>query len=242
MTEACASRKEHTIRAYYENFMIILAISVFLAVVNPMGFIAVASPSTPFSKQATCDPIGRITEGTSENFNRGQVVCAGDVISEPNEVVFLCFTNAALIPISGRDVVISQETCSQSVAENTAPVRACDRTGISRLLCLVPKGPEEQFQLLEPDVISSNPRPTISWEAVSGADAYAVKVMGPDIDWEVQVNAQDTELPYPAAQPSLTAGNAYEVLVVANRETPIVASKIVNIQSEGNPALSLRPR
>jgi hypothetical protein len=222
--------------------MITLAISVFLTVVNPMGFISVASPSTPFSKQATCDPIGRITEGTSENFNRGQVVCEGDVISEPNEVVFLCFTNAALIPLSGRDIAISQETCSESVAASTAPARACDRTGISRLLCLIPKGPEEQFQLLEPDVVSSNPRPIISWEAVSGVDAYVVKVIGPDIDWEMRVDAENTELSYPEAQPSLTAGNAYEVLVVANGETPIIASKIVNIQSEGNPALSLRPR
>jgi hypothetical protein len=223
--------------------MITSAIGVFLAIVSPIGLIPLASSSTPLSKQAPCDPIGRMIEGTSANFNRGQVVCAGDLISSPNEVVFLCFSHAALIPLSGRSVLINQEACSQRVAANTAPpARACDRTGISRLLCLVPKGPEEQFQLLEPDVISSNPRPTISWEAVSGADAYAVKVIGPDIDWEVQVNAQDSELPYPAAQPSLTAGNAYEVLVVADRDTPIVASKIVNIQSGGNPALSLRPR
>jgi hypothetical protein len=240
MTEACASRKEHTIRAYYENFMIILAISVFLAVVNPMGFIAVASPSTPFSKQATCDPIGRITDGTSENFNRGQVVCAGDVIVEPNEVVFLCFTNAALIPISGRDVVISQETCSESVAASAPPARACDRTGLSRLLCLIPKGPEEQFQLLEPDVVSSNPRPLISWQPVEAAESYTVSVLGPDLTWERVIGAESTDLAYPVQEASMAAGNAYEVLVTANRQQPVTASRIVNVQNGGAENLSLR--
>jgi hypothetical protein len=221
--------------------MIKLATGVFLSIAISTSLISSPSSATPLSKQSACNPIGRITEGTSANFAQGQVVCAGDVISEPTDVVFLCFSNATLIPITGADVVIAQETCSERVAASIPPVRACDRNGISRLLCLIPKGPEEQFQLLEPDVVSSNPRPTISWEAVSGADAYVVKIIGPDIDWQMTVNAQNTELVYPQTQPSLTAGNAYEVLVIANRDVPIVASKIVNIQSGGEPVLSLRP-
>jgi hypothetical protein len=220
--------------------MITLAIGVFLAIASPVGLIPLASPSMPLNKQAICDPIGRITDGTSENFNRGQVVCEGDVISEPNEVVFLCFANAALISLSGRDIVISQDICSQSVSATTPSARTCDRTGISRLLCLIPKGPDEQFQLLEPDVISSNPRPLISWQSVEGTESYTVSVLGPDLTWERTIGAESTELDYPTQEASMAAGNAYEVLVIANRPQPVTASRIVNVQDDGAESLSLR--
>jgi hypothetical protein len=220
--------------------MIKLAIGVFWAVTSPIGLMSTANPATPLNKQIPCDPIGRITQGTSSNFNRGQVICAGEVISDPSEVVFLCFTNAALVPISGRDVTISQETCRDRVAANPSPVRACDRTGLSRLLCLVPKGPGEQFQLIEPDVINTNPRPIISWQAVEGTETYTVSVFGPDLTWERTIGAEFTEIAYPEQEASMTAGNAYEVLVTANRQEPLTASRIVNVQGEGVESLSLR--
>ena len=202
-------------------------------------------PPTVNSKQ-TCDPIGRITHGSSANFRRGQVICSGNTISEPNNVQFLCFSNAALIPITGRSVVINESICNGDEAVATSPFRQCSRRGIiSRLLCIVPKGPQdqlEQFQLIEPDAVSSNPRPTISWEAAAGTEFYTVSVSGADVDWQRTVN-NATEIAYPPEEPSLTAGNAYEVIVVANSSTAsLTASKVVNIREDGNSTISLLPR
>ena len=188
-----------------------------------------------------CDPIGRIANGSSQNYRRGQVVCSGAEIQAPDEVQFLCFLNGAVVPLTGESIAVTAATCN---ADNTAPtssaVRTCDRTGFGRILCFIPKGPEEQFQVITPDAISSNPRPTISWERVADAESYTVNVVGPNMSWQINVGAEHTELTYPEAQPSLTTGNAYEVLVVANRsQDPIIASRIVNIRAEGDTLISL---
>ena len=185
---------------------------------------------------AICNPVGRIADGSSRNYRRGQVICSGAEIQAPDEVQFLCFLNGAVVPLTGESVIVTDATCS---AENTAAtalaVRTCDRTGFGRILCFIPKGPEEQFQVVTPDTISSNPRPTISWERVADAESYTVNVIGPNMSWQADVGAEHTELTYPEAQPSLTAGNAYEVLVVANRsQDPIIASIVVNIRAEGS--------
>ena len=108
------------------------------------------------------------------------------------------------------------------------------------MLCLIPKGPEEQFQVIAPNAISSNPRPTISWERIADAESYTVSVIGPDMSWQTSVQAEHTELIYPEEERSLAANNAYEVLVVANRlQEPLIASRVVNIRAEGSDVISL---
>ena len=191
-----------------------------------------------------CDPIGRIADGSSQNYRRGQVICSGAEIQAPDEVQFLCFLNGAVVPLTGESIIVTAATCSAENTAVTAPaVRTCDRTGFGRILCFIPKGPEEQFQVVTPDTISSNPRPTISWERVADAESYTVNVVGPDMSWQINIGAEHTELTYPEAQPSLAAGNAYEVLVVANRsQDPIIASRVVNIRAEGNEVISLLPK
>ena len=191
-----------------------------------------------------CDPIGRIADGSSQNYSRGQVICSGAEIQAPDEIQFLCFLNGAVVPLTGESVTVTADTCSAENTAATAPaVRTCDRTGFGRILCFIPKGPEEQFQVITPDAISSTPRPTISWERVADAESYTVNVVGPDMSWQTSVGSEHTELTYPEAQPSLAAGNAYEVLVVANRsQDPIIASRVVNIRAEGNEVISLLPK
>lgn len=178
-----------------------------------------------------CDPIGRIADGSSQNYRRGQVICSGTEIQAPDEVQFLCFLNGIVVPLSGESVTVTTETCSFERTAITAPaVRTCDRTGLGRILCFIPKGPEEQFQVIMPDTFSSNPRPTISWERVADAESYTVNVVGPNMSWQISVGAEHTELTYPESQPSLAVGSAYEVLVVANRsQEPLLASKVINI-------------
>ena len=108
------------------------------------------------------------------------------------------------------------------------------------MLCLIPKGPEEQFQVIAPNAISSNPRPTISWERIADAESYTVSIIGPDMSWQTNVEAEHIELTYPEAEPPLAAGSAYEILIIANRpQEPMVASRVVNIRAEGNEVISL---
>ena len=197
----------------------------------------------PASAQSlpACDPIGRITTGSSQNYRRGQVVCSGAEIQEPNEVQFLCFLNRIVVPLTGQSVTVTADTCSvESTAAVEPAYRTCDRTGLGRILCFIPKGPEEQFQVIAPNAISSNPRPTISWERIADAESYTVSVIGPDMSWQTSVQAEHTELIYPEEERSLAANNAYEVLVVANRlQEPLIASRVVNIRAEGSDVISL---
>ena len=187
-----------------------------------------------------CDPVGRIADGSSRNYRRDQVICSGAEIQAPDEVQFLCFLDGAVIPLTGKSVTITADTCRAENSAITAPaVRTCDRTGFGRILCFIPKGPEEQFQVITPDATSSNPRPTISWERVVDAQSYTVNVVGPNMSWQTNVGAEHTELIYPEAQPSLSAGNAYEVFVIANRsQEPIVASRVINIKVDSDEAIS----
>ena len=74
---------------------------------------------------------------------------------------------------------------------------------------------------------------------MADAESYTVNVVGPDMSWQINIGAEHTELTYPEAQPSLAAGNAYEVIVVANRpQEPIIASRVVNIRDEVNEIIS----
>ncbi|MGB3291861.1 MAG: hypothetical protein WBB01_02585 [Phormidesmis sp.] len=178
-----------------------------------------------------CNPIGAISRGSSDNFRRRETVCEGQVVRQPREVQFLCFSTGAMISLSGEDVPISESTCENATVSNPR-VRPCPGLNIFGRLCLNPRGPEDQFQLIEPEAVSENPRPAISWEAVAEAESYTVQVTGPYISWERTVDGESTELSYPEDEPSMVEGNAYEVIVLASRpDTVVTASKVVNIQS-----------
>lgn len=216
-----------------------------MAIISLLAITSVSAlANLPLSRtKQSCNPIGRITQGTSANFRRGEVVCEGDRITAPRNVRLLCFTNAVEVSIDEtRMSEINDSLCAIATVPSNPSVRPCDRTGISRLLCLVPKGPEEQFQLIEPDAVSINPRPDISWVEVSAADSYTVRVVGPDLVWERTVDAVMTEMDYPENEEAMREGHAYEVLVVANRhEDSVTASKVVNIQTTGE-TISLQSR
>ena len=215
----------------------------FLLGLPALVFFYAFGSALPVSAQnlPACDPIGRIADGSSQNYRRGQVVCSGSEIQEPDDVQFLCFLNGAVEPLTGESGIVTAANCSVENTAATAPaVRTCERTGFGRILCFIPKGPDEQFQVIEPDAFSSNPRPTISWERVADAESYLISVIGPDMSWQTSVGAEHTELTYPEAQPSLSAGSAYEVLVIANRsQEPMIASRVINIRAEGNEVISL---
>lgn len=185
-----------------------------------------------------CDPIGRITQGSSANFRRGQIVCSGTTLSELQDVEFLCFGSSITIPLTGDAVVVDTETCSrQRIGEQSE--RSCNRVGIARLLCFVPKGPNEQFLVIAPDALTISTRPEIAWEAVEGVTSYTVMVAGPGLEWERTVAADVTQLSYPSEEEPLAVDAAYEVIVVAHQESEMhLASKVINVR--GDETITLR--
>lgn len=199
-----------------------------------IGILALTPVIIESDTKQICDPIGRIAQGSSRNFRRAQIVCSGNTITNPQGMQFLCLANGALVHlVDGQNVLISEATCRQNLATESPRVRQCSRRGISRLLCIIAKAPEEQFQLIEPEAVSQNPRPAISWEEVSEAESYVVQVIGPNIAWQRTTPANITEMVYPVDEPSLNEGNAYEVIVVANLpEASFTASKVVNITDD----------
>ena len=179
----------------------------------------------------SCNPIGRIESGESDNYTRGEVVCSGSQILNPTNVSFWCFSNRRAIEITGTTFTVNSTACSQGIAIENSGSTICNREGLNRLLCFIPKTPrEQQFQVLQPDVISG-PRPEITWEAVPSAQSYRVYVVGTDIEWQREVPS-GTSLRYPSSERALTIGFAYEVIVAANQDDQITASasKVVNVR------------
>ena len=189
-----------------------------------------------------CDPIGRITQGRSANFRRGQIVCSGTTLTELQDIEFLCFSSSMTIPLTGDAVLVDTETCSRQRIDQ-ARERPCNRVGIARLLCFIPKGPNEQFLVIAPDALTVSTRPAIAWETVEDATSYTVRVTGPELEWERTVATNVTQLAYPAEENPLAVGDAYEVIVIAHRDPEAyLASKVVNIQSDETISLRLGRR
>ena len=189
-----------------------------------------------------CDPIGRITEGSSANFRRGQIICSGTTLMALQDVEFLCFSSAIAIPLAGESVIVDTETCSNQPTDQ-ARERLCNRVGIARLLCFIPKGPNEQFLVIGPDAHTVSTRPTIAWEAVEDVTSYTVMMAGPGVEWERTVSADVTQLLYPSDEEPLAVGDAYEVIVVAHQDSEIyLASKVINVRGDETITLRLEQR
>ncbi|MEO0373272.1 MAG: hypothetical protein AAF329_01340 [Cyanobacteria bacterium P01_A01_bin.17] len=186
-----------------------------------------------------CDPIGRVAQGSGANFRRGQIICSATTLTELQDFEFLCFNSAAVIPLTGDSVVVNTETCSRQEPDQ-ARERSCNRVGIARLLCFIPKGPNEQFLVIAPDARTISTRPAIEWEAVEDVTSYTVMMAGPGVGWERTVNANVTQLLYPSDEEPLAVGDAYEVIVVAHQDSEIyLASKVINVR--GDETITLQP-
>lgn len=185
-----------------------------------------------------CNRIGRIHEGRSAEYREADSVCAGSQITNPVGVEFLCFSSGRIFSIDST-IVVDSSFCSQSATVEDIGEPSCRRQGLGQLLCLITKGPEaEQFQVLQPDLISG-PRPDIAWQEVPNAQSYTVRIVdGEDIIWSRQTDA--TTLSYPSQEASLQIGRAYEVVVAANTagQYTASASKAINI-SDHSAAVAL---
>lgn len=170
-----------------------------------------------------CNPIARVIEGTGQNFQEGEIICSGASLQDANNAQILCFINNAIITLDDPLEVITEQTCAQQAATDTRP---CEDGSTAQ--CFVPKGPEDDFVIAEPDVAISPARPSFSWEAVESAESYTIRLIGSDINWERSV--EGTQLEYPAEEPSLQPG-AYRLIVSANGPDEIIgiATRVINL-------------
>lgn len=179
-------------------------------------------------RRSACDYMGRIVDGSGDNFADGDLICPGTELRfQPGtSVQFLCFINGRVLLLSGERVYLTNQCDS---APSNSSSQACEDT-----LCSVPKGPESEevveLAIIEPQPVTTNPYPTIRWTPVESADRYVIFITAYNFTWRTVTT--DVELTYPTSESPLQV-NAYEITVIAYRADQEMASaKIVfNVQS-----------
>lgn len=80
---------------------------------------------------------------------------------------------------------------------------------------LSPLDPEIPYLISPRATLLLDDRPLLRWNAVPGARSYQVKIIGPEVSWETQV--QTNYLKYPGDQP-LQLGATYQIIVYSDNE------------------------
>lgn len=204
-----------------------------ISLLSPFLLLPIYAQAATANTSSTCDPIGRIEAGTSDNYNqRGTVVCSGSEIRNPVDLTIWCFSNRSTVLLNGSTLVVDSDTCNQSAGSNSTTGSDSSICGdISSSLCFNPKAPgRAQFQVLEPNTVSG-PRPGIEWETVPEAQSYTVYIIGSNVEWQRTTETDATNLAYPTDESPLTIGSAYEIVVTANINGEIAASAatVVNV-------------
>lgn len=168
---------------------------------------------------SNCKPVGRVLSGGDRNLVAGSLLCQGDRLNPlpGKNVQVLCFLQSRVLSFIGLKSLASRCQPPQT------GIRRCP--GNSNSICWKPRGDgASAITLNRPygSLIVDN-RPLIAWTPVQGATRYLVEVHGNGISWQRQV--QQESLPYPADQPALAAGNAYEVGITAYSSTKPLAAE-----------------
>ena len=175
-----------------------------------------------------CPPTARVEAGISDNFERSDILCDGHEIQNPVGLEILCLASRRFVLIEDRTQTFDSDiTCEQSAVLEDGGNSICNEG-----YCFTPKSPRgEQFQILQPDTISG-PTPNIEWQAVPGAQSYTVYIVGPDVQWQRTVAADETMLAYPNIETPLRMDNAYAITITANQDGLVVASasQAINIR------------
>lgn len=178
-----------------------------------------------------CNPIGRIVSGSGQNrsqgsaISSGQIICVGDQLIQVSDLQLLCFQTRSLVKLQGTAQIDRQTCTGNGSVVVTQPCIA----GQSEQ-CFRPKGSSEAFQIVDPPQTTiTTGRPRISWRAYQSSTTYIVRVVGPGVSWERSVSG--TQLEYPRSEAALQPGNAYRIVVLAqrNREVLSTATTVVNV-------------
>lgn len=209
---------------------------ILIAVTAIIALIPIISSSVAQAEDSeVCNnPLARVESGQSDLNNYGDVLCSGDEVLNPVDMQLYCFSSETSIIMTGRSFTMDVALCSQETAAGVSTAGICNVATSEQRVCSVPKGPEgSQFRLLSPDHTSGN-RPSIAWEAVSDAASYSVHVVGPDIHWQQTVASSILTLDYPQAEPPLTVGSAYEIIVNSNSDDDSISAsayRVISIDS-----------
>lgn len=204
--------------------------SIFL--VSVLGATELLLPSVGVTQTGRqCNPIGRIVSGSGQNrsqgnsISSGQIICAGDQLNQVSNLRLLCFQTRSLVKLQGSAQIDRQTCAGRGAVVVTQPCIS----GQSEL-CFRPKGSNEAFQIVDPaQTTIATGRPRISWRAYQSSTTYIVRVVGPGVSWERSVSG--TQLGYPRSEAALQPGNAYRIVVLAqrNRELLRTATTVVNV-------------
>ncbi|MEM8810026.1 MAG: hypothetical protein AAGF01_28750 [Cyanobacteria bacterium P01_G01_bin.38] len=190
-------------------------------------FAATLTPQSALAQEPVerCNPIARVTQGNGHNFEQGEIICSGTTLEGANNAQILCFINNTIFTLDERVEVISEQSCT--TGEAATYTRQCEAESTAQ--CFIPKGPDNDFVITEPDIAVAPARPSLSWEAVESAEFYTVRLIGSDITWEHSV--EGPQLDYPVEEPSLQPG-AYRIVISANSSDEIigVSSRVINVQ------------
>lgn len=195
------------------NFLAVVTIIPFVSRSN----IAWSQTQSRVIRDSCIKPVGRIiTSGKSRK------ICKGEQINLVNDSIILCYINAKILRLQAGIYK------TDSICMATQVVQKCTPTSPEH--CPNRKGPDENENapnIIQPyGKILINNRPLISWAAVPGATSYTVQGKSSGISWETEV--KDTTLPYPIERKELQYGNAFKIIVIANKgNSPISADALV---------------
>ena len=174
-----------------------------------------------------CAPIGRVLGTGDQQYPSGSLLCAGAKLRpQQGTVKFICYSSNQVLTLTTGKVWDVDKACGDPTTQ-TLPCSAQMRRS-----CLQVRGGrrQENPELLRPyGQIVLNPRPALSWRAISEADHYVVRVEGVGVKWRTEVRG--TTLLYPQQEPGFRFGYAYEIEIVAyGNGQPLSASETVLMQ------------
>lgn len=183
----------------------LVALSLVVLSASPLA--GLAQPSTT---RKNCIPLGRVTASADGLYASKTVICQDERLPQDSKgaVGFFCFSLGKVISVLNMDQLAKVCKPSSTRVVSGSPGNRYYRRS---------RGGEE---------VATNPalltpygntllgdRPVFSWSPVPGATHYLLQVRGAGEGWQVKTSS--TTAAYPAHQPVLTAGKAYQVSVIA---------------------------
>lgn len=198
----------------------ILAISFTILSAAPVPALAQKPASS-----SECKALGRITSSPVSRYAPGTLICQGDQLTQTSngKVSLFCYGLGRVLSALRVDQLTN--VCKPSSTVFTSGPDGDRYYRRSR-------GPEpgESPRLLTPyGNTLIRDRPDFSWTPVPGATHYILQVRDSVTGWQLQTPS--TTVAYPANQPDLVAGKAYQISVIAYEGSTLKgdSSKRLNI-------------
>lgn len=178
-----------------------VAASTAIAVSSLVGFMGVA-PLPSLSAEQDCQAIGRVISSSNQNFQPGQLLCAGEPKITARLIIFCAATGQTQEVQPG--MRLEEQGCPVGVA-----LEKC-----TQVLCKRPRGGEDALVVTTPVGTALLKSPDqFSWLPSPAAARYLVQVEGEGVQWQTATSG--TILRYPQDISPLQFGQTYRVTIIA---------------------------